>query len=73
MIPRPIAVIRTKARIEDKTMHMILDTLFIYFSLLFDINSLYKLYIGKCKISRFSFSDNELKIVLARFFSFKIT
>ena len=39
MIPRPIAVIRTKARIEDKTMQMILDTLFIYFSLLFDIKT----------------------------------
>ena len=39
MIPRPIAVIRTKAKIEDKTMHMILDTLFIYFSLLFDIKT----------------------------------
>ena len=39
MIPRPIAVIRTKAKIEDKTMQMILDTLFIYFSLLFDIKT----------------------------------
>ena len=37
MIPRPTAVIRTK--IKDKTMHMILDTLFIYFSLLFDIKT----------------------------------
>ena len=39
MIPRPTAVIRTKAKIKDKTMHMILDTLFIYFSLLFDIKT----------------------------------